>query len=181
MNFSDAATRKPPRRVTLAYLRRAAMAYLEQYSSSAHNLRRVLQRKVEKRCRLRGEDPTEFGEMIDDVVTTSLRLGLIDDTRYAAARVATLRRRGGSARAIGAKLAAKGIDRETVAAALDQDENTDEAAAVAFARRRKLGPYRPGEREPYRDKDMAALARAGFGFALVRRVIDGERDEIEAP
>jgi regulatory protein len=170
--------KKPPRKVTPAYLQRAALAYLERYASSAENLRRVLKRKVDKRCRLRGEDPAEFQEMIDEVVAKSLRIGLIDDTRYAQARVATLRRRGGSARAIQAKLSAKGVDRATIAEALDNEEEGDEEqAARAFARRRKLGPYRPGERAPYRDKDLAALARAGFRFDVARGVIDGEVDE----
>ena len=49
--------RKPPRKVSEAYLQRAAMSYLERYASSAENLRRVLRRKVDKRCRLRGEVP----------------------------------------------------------------------------------------------------------------------------
>ena len=178
---TDKPVRKPPRKVTEAYLQRAALAYLERYASSAENLRRVLRRKVDKRCRLRGEDPAEFQDMIDEVVAKSLRSGLIDDTRYAQARVATLRRRGGSARAIQAKLSAKGVDRTTIAAALeDGDEDDEEQAARAFARRRKLGPFRPGERAPYRDKDLAAMARAGFRFDVARRVIEGERDEDEA-
>ncbi|MBB3020084.1 regulatory protein [Microvirga lupini] len=173
-------TRKPPRKVTPAYLQRAAMSYLERYASSAENLRRVLRRKVDKRCRLRGEDPAEFQEMIDEVVAKSLRSGLIDDTRYAEARVATLRRRGGSARAIQAKLSAKGVDRGTIAAALDGEEGDEEQAARAFARRRKLGPFRPGDRAPYRDKDLAAMARAGFRFDVARRIVEGEKDENEA-
>ena len=53
---SGKPVRKPPRKVTAAYLQRAAMSYLERYASSAENLRRVLRRKVDKRCRLRGED-----------------------------------------------------------------------------------------------------------------------------
>jgi regulatory protein len=171
--------RKPPRKVTPAYLQRAALAYLERYASSAENLRRVLRRKADKRCRLRGEDPTEFHETIDEVVAKSLRSGLIDDTRYAEARVATLRRRGGSARAIQAKLSAKGIDRSTIAAVLEGDEGDEENAARAFARRRKLGPFRPGERTPYRDKDLAALARAGFRFDVARRIIDGGIEDEE--
>ena len=52
----DEKPRKPPRQVTPAYLQRAALAYLERYASSAENLRRVLKRKVDKRCRLRGEE-----------------------------------------------------------------------------------------------------------------------------
>lgn len=172
--------RKPPRKVSEAYLQRAAMSYLECYASSAENLRRVLRRKVDKRCRLRGEDPAEFHDMIDDVVAKSLKIGLIDDTRYAEARVATLRRRGGSARAIQAKLSAKGVDRSTIAAALEGEEGDEEQAARAFARRRKLGPFRPGERAPYRDKDLAAMARAGFRFDVARSIVEGERDEDEA-
>jgi regulatory protein len=172
--------RKPPRKVSPAYLQRAAMAYLERYSSSAENLRRVLRRKVDKRCRLRGEDPSEFHDAIDEVVAKSLRIGLIDDTRFAEARVATLRRRGGSARAIQAKLSAKGLDRSTIAAALDGEEGNEEKAALAFARRRKLGPFRPGERAPYRDKDLAALARAGFRFDLARRIVDGDGEDLES-
>ena len=169
--------RKPPRQVTPAYLQRAALAYLERYASSADNLRRVLRRKVDKRCRLRGEDPAAFHDMVDDVVAKSLRSGLIDDARYAEARVATLRRRGGSARAIQAKLSAKGVDRTTIAAALEGEDGDEAQAARAFARRRKLGPFRPGERGPYRDKDLAAMARAGFRFDVARDVIDGEKDD----
>ena len=176
---ADKPVRKPPRKVTEAYLQRAAMSYLERYSSSAENLRRVLRRKVDKRCRLRGEDPAEFKDMIDGVVAKSLRSGLIDDTRYAEARVATLRRRGGSSRAIQAKLSAKGVDRTTIAAALEGEEGDESQAARAFARRRKLGPFRPGGRAPYRDKDLAAMARAGFRFDVARKVIDGEQDDDE--
>jgi regulatory protein len=176
-NETEKPLRKPPRKVTPAYLQRAALAYLERYASSAENLRRVLRRKVDKRCRLRGEDPAEFHEIIDEVVAKSLRSGLIDDTRYAEARVATLRRRGGSARAIQAKLSAKGVDRTAIAAALEGEEGDEEQAALAFARRRKLGPFRPSERAPYRDKDLAAMARAGFRFDVARDVVDAERDD----
>ena len=172
--------RKPPRRVTPAYLQRAAMSYLERYASSAENLRRVLRRKVDKRCRLRGEDPSEFHDAIDEVVAKSLNIGLIDDTRYAEGRVASLRRRGGSARAIQAKLSAKGVARSTIAAALEGEDGDEEGAARALARRRRLGPYRPGERAPYRDKDLAALARAGFRFDVARAIVDGEQEGEEA-
>ncbi|NIX75594.1 regulatory protein RecX [Microvirga terricola] len=179
MTDDAAPSRKIPRQVSPAYLQRAALAYLERYASSTENLRRVLRRKVEKRCRLRGEDAADYGEMIEEVVAKSLRIGLIDDTRYTEARVATLRRRGGSARAIQAKLSAKGVDRKTIAAALDGEDGSEEEAARAFARRRKLGPFRPGERAPYRDKDLAALARAGFAFDVARRIVDAELEALE--
>jgi regulatory protein len=173
---SEKAGRKPPRKVTPVYLQRAALAYLERYASSAGHLHRILMRKVEKRCRLRGEDPAEFREAIDEVVAKSIRLGLVDDARYAQARVASLRRRGGSARAIRAKLSSKGVESAIIADALHSEEDEDEKAAHALARRRKLGPFRAGERAPYRDKDIAVLARAGFAFGTARRIVDAAVD-----
>ena len=168
--------RPMPRAVTPAYLDRAALAYLARFASSAENLRRVLRRKLERRCRMRAEDPGPFLALVDEVVARAIRGGLVDDQRFAEGRVATLRRRGASARAIGAKLALKGVARETVAAALEGGEDDEIAAAHAFARRRRLGPYRTGDRTASREKDLAALARAGFGFAIARRVVDGDTD-----
>ncbi|MEK9755042.1 MAG: hypothetical protein VW338_17755, partial [Rhodospirillaceae bacterium] len=41
-----------------------------------------------------------------------------------------------------------------------------------------LGPFRAGaERPARRDKDLAALARAGFGYDVARRVVDAASPE----
>ncbi|MCH8002677.1 MAG: RecX family transcriptional regulator, partial [Proteobacteria bacterium] len=55
------------------------------------------------------------------------------------------------------------------------------AAALAYARRRRLGPYRsPQARAAMREKDLAALGRRGFGYELARRVIEtGDVSELE--
>ena len=62
---------------------------------------------------------------------------------------------------------------DSVAEAVDLDEA---AQARRLAQRKRLGPYRPGEREPYRDKDLRAMVRAGFSLGLAKRVVDGEPD-----
>src|SRR5215217_721920 len=124
---------RPPGKVTAAYVERAALAYLERYASSAENSRRVLTRKVERRCRLRGEDAAPFLSLVDETVHRTVASGLVDDRRYAEARASSLRRRGGSARLIRAKLAAKGVRREAAAAALANDtEDSERAAADAL-------------------------------------------------
>ena len=46
-----------------------------------------------------------------------------------------------------------------------------EAARIA-ARRKRLGPWSRGDRAAQRQKDIAALARAGFSLAIARAVID---------
>jgi regulatory protein len=173
----DARAQPRPTPVTEAYLQRVALAYLERFASSSENLKRVLQRRVARRCRLRDEDPAPFAAMIDEVVEKSRRTGLVNDRQYAENRAATLRRRGGSARAIGAKLAAKGIDRETIAQALEGEPEDEERAAHALARRRRLGPYNRGDRKAARAKDLASLARAGFSYDVARRVIDSEPED----
>jgi regulatory protein len=64
----------------------------------------------------------------------------------------------------------------------DPGEGSAEAvafqAAVNLARRRRLGPFRPAhERAAMRQKDLAALARAGFSYAIARRLLAAEGPE----
>ena len=176
---------RPPRAVTAEYLERAALHYLDRYGASAEMLRRVLTRRVDNRCRLRGEDPGPLRALVEPVVARAVSAGLVDDAAFARARTRTLRRRGGSARRIGAALAAKGIDRETIAASLRPEDDEDAgdgaasaelAAARALARRRRLGPHRPGDPAPHRERDLAVLARAGFAYAVARAALEPEED-----
>ena len=173
--------RKRPRRITPQYLERAALHHLERYATSSENLRRVLTRKVWKAARLAEEgsavDEEEAAAWIEAVVEKLQRAGALNDRAYAEGRVVSLRRQGESARGIAMKLGAKGVPREAVEAALelDEPENDDVAAAVAYARRRRLGPWRkPDEREERHDRDMAALARKGYRLDLCRRVIEAQ-------
>ena len=171
---------KRPRRITPDYLERAALHYLERYASSSENLRRVLGRKVWKAAREGGEvDEDQAAGWIDVLVEKLRRAGLLDDRAYAETRTVALRRQGESTRGIRLKLGAKGVERDAVEAALEADEpgNDDVSAAVAYARRRRLGPWRTAaEREARRDRDMAALARKGFSFDICRAVIDAADD-----
>ncbi|WP_372423922.1 RecX family transcriptional regulator [Salinarimonas chemoclinalis] len=181
---TDPPTRKPPRPVTPAVLDRMALAYLERWASSAENLRRVLARKVERRCRLRGEAPEAALGLVEEAVARAVRAGLVDDGAYAEARVASLRRRGGSRRAIAARLSAKGVAGEAIDEALarhadartedDPDADPELDAATALARRRRLGPFRTTGRAENRERDLARLARAGFSYGVARAVVDGE-------
>ncbi|WP_375275496.1 RecX family transcriptional regulator [Methylorubrum thiocyanatum] len=178
---------EPP--VTAAWLERVATHYLDRYGASSEMLRRVLLRRVERRCRSRDEDPGAQAGLIDETVARAQRAGLVDDARFAAARLRGLRRRGTSTRQAQARLAAKGIDAETIAATLAEERegaegaeagepDTEERAARAYARRRRLGPYRPpGTREANRERDLAAMARAGFSYGLAKSVIGGEAEE----
>lgn len=170
--------------MSAAWLERAALDYLQRYSASTEMLRRTLARRVEKRARARDEEPATFAEMVEATVARAVSAGLVDDARFAEGRLAALRRRGSSRRAASAKLAAKGVPRDVVAAAMEAereagaDEDSEEKAAWAYARRRRLGPYRaPDQRAGYRDRDLGSLARQGFPYVLARRIVEAD----EAP
>jgi regulatory protein len=170
--------RRGPKPATAKHLENAALYYLERFASSAANLKRVLMRRVERSARLHGTDRAEGAASVEAIVARFVRSGLVDDRVYAEGRVGALFRRGVAPRSIRAALGAKGIATETIEAALATLEvagDPELIAAATLARRRRLGPYRAAEaRAERREKDLAALARAGFGYDVARRVIDAD-------
>ncbi len=161
--------------MSAAWLERAALHYLERYSASTEMLRRTLARRVQKRARARGEDPEVFADLVAATVARAVSAGLVDDARFADTRLATLRRRGTSSRGRLGQARRQGRPRDVVEAAMlaerealpdGEAEAIDDQAAQAYAKRRRLGPHRrPDQRAAYRDRDLAALARAGFPYS----------------
>lgn len=173
--------KKQPRRISRQYLENAALYYLQRYATSAANFRRVMKRKIDRSCTFHKVDAAEFYPMLDDMIARYERAGLLNDGGFAAARVSSLRRQGRSKQAITAKLQAKGLPRETIAAALSEldGEDAELKAAQEFARRKKLGPWRKKPLNDPKDaqKEMAAMARAGYSFELARQVLGATVDE----
>jgi len=179
--------RKLPRRMTAERLENIALHYLSRYASSSGNLRRVLMRRVERAAAAHGDDPADGARLIDALVTRFQRSGLIDDRAYAAQKAASLQRRGASRFGIRGKLRQKDVETgliDDAVATLDEGgAGTGEfAAACALVRRRRLGPCRAaGQRVAMRQKDLATLARAGFGLDVARRALAApDRATLEA-
>ena len=181
--------RRGPRKVTAKYLENSALYYLGRFATSAANLRRVLMTKVGRSVKAHDTDAREGADMVEDLIKRFLHSGLLNDLDYAVGRVNSLHRQGSSQRSIRAKLAQKGVAPQVIDQALDT--LTDEtpypelAAAVTFARKKRLGPYRRPDTDDRdeeevrkrREKEMAAMARAGFGYEMVRKVIEAENIE----
>lgn len=171
--------RRLPKPVTPERLRKAALAYLERYATSAAHLRAVLLRRVERSARLHGTDRTEAGQWVDAVIEKLRERRLLDDGAFAATRATSLHRAGASRRKIAAALRQKGVDEADIRSALsavgEDYADSELAAACKYARRRRLGPYRAADaREARRERDLAALARAGFAFETARRITDAD-------
>jgi regulatory protein len=166
-------------------LEAAALRYLERYAASARHLERLLLVKVRRSAEIHGTDAAAGAAFVKELVQRLQASGILDDSRYAEGKAQSLRRKGGSARAIRAALAARGLARETVEKGLaSADEGSmageaDLAAARRFAQRRRLGPWRTKDRDAHRPKDMAAMGRAGFAYDVARQVIGLDSDPEE--
>lgn len=164
-------------------LRRSALAYCQRYAASEAHLALVLRRKLSKW--LRADTPERGGggdaadRLVAEVVATCRRLGLVDDRAFAEAKVSSGRRRGLSSARLARGLLAQGVDRETVAEALAGDDVDDRRAALLFARRKRLGPWRTSVREDSNRRDLAALCRNGHALPIARWVIALDRDSAE--
>lgn len=164
----------------------AALRYLDRFDSSAANLRRVLSGYLKRAGLERGTDAIQAGTaLIDGLIARYRESGVLNDARFAETLASGLRRRGSSRRAILERLRARGVTSEVATLAVGEaDEagggDAELVAARAFARRRRLGPHRPeAERAANRRRDLAALARAGFGFDVARRALGSTGDDDE--
>jgi regulatory protein len=172
--------------IDAALIERWALRYLGRFSSSAENLRLVLLRRVRKRLVEDREAAAAAARIVDVLVGRYRKTGLVDDAAYAAGRARARLRRGQSLRTIRAGLAAKGVGAEDAAAAIDtlreEGGDPDLAAAIAFARRRRFGPFRRGSAgETDRAKMLGAFARAGFARNAAEAVLAcADPDEAEA-
>lgn len=175
--------RRAPRKITQTYLENAGLYYLGRYASSTANFRRVMKRKIDRSARHHEQDAEQFYPLLEEIISRYQSSGLLNDAQYSFAKVRSLRARGTSERMIHAKLSQKGLSSDEIAAAIEQHakeedadhkDETERAAAEKYARKRRLGPYRiPPDPDRY-DKDMAAMARAGFSFDMVKTIL-GER------
>ena len=174
----DRDKRPRPKPVTELYLQNAAVYYLGRYSSSAANLGEVLGRKVRRRNEGQAPPTSEQQELIQKTVERCIDLGLVNDADYAKSRALSLHASGKSLRRIETALRQKGVESEDIEAAIsalreERGGNIEREAALAYARRRRFGPWRTrdGDADKKR-KELASFARAGFGYALASAIVE---------
>ena len=144
-----------------------ALRYVERYATTRGKLSDYLRRKIRERGW--GEDAQP------DVVALAQRmadLGYVDDRAFAESKAGAMGRRGLGARRVTQALRFDGIeseDAEAIAPILDENVA---ASAIAFARRKRIGPYaREAADRPLQEKQVAAMVRAGHAPNLARTII----------
>lgn len=173
---------RPPRRplppLDQPALERAALRYVERYATTRAKLAAYLTRKLRERG---SEGPVDVVGLADRMA----ELRYVDDRAFAEMRAAAMTRRGLGARRVHDALRHAGVGQEDAGAVADTLDDAAEAAALAFARRRRIGPFAlaPVERDR-REKQVAAMVRAGHAPALARRILSldpADIDEVVLP
>lgn len=150
-------------------LRDLALAYMARYATSTAKLERYLKRKIRERGWEDGENALPD---LAGLIERYAGLGYVDDENYARARSGSLLRRGYGARRIGETLARDGIGQQ-MREEMVPGERAARAAALLLAQKRRFGPFaadRPTLER--REKQIAALLRAGHSFDHARAVLD---------
>jgi regulatory protein len=170
-----------------AALHQVGLAYLARYAATEAGLARMLARAVDRWARRALADGVEADAVaaqaaqsraaVRGVVVRLAAAGAVSDTAFAESRTRSLVRGGRSRRAVAAHLAAKGVGAETARAALAAEEMDELAAALVFARRRRIGPFRVGDGD--RLRELAKLARAGFSQAVASEALRMPREDAE--
>jgi regulatory protein len=150
-----------------ADLERFALRYVERYATTRGRLADYLRRKIRERG--------WSGDAMPDIVALAQRmadLGYVNDRLFAESKAGAMSRRGLGARRVGQALRHAGIEDSDLDAVAPAVEASAMSSAVAFARRKHIGPFaRQITERPEQEKQLAAMLRAGHPFELSRKIV----------
>jgi regulatory protein len=159
--------RRSPPPLDAAALDRLALRYVERFATSRGKLTDYLRRKVRERgWEGPPADPAGVAERMAG-------FGYVDDRAFAEARAGAMTRRGLGERRVRDAFRAAKIGEEDAAQVAPALADAAVDAALTFARRRRIGPYAaaaPVDRAA-REKQVAAMLRAGHSMSLARRIV----------
>lgn len=149
-----------------ASLRSLALHYAARFATTRAKLLRYLARKLKERG-WAGTAPADPGALADRLA----ELGYVDDAAWAAMKGRAMALRGLGHRRVTGELAAAGVAEADRGAAPEVADAL--ATALAFARRKRLGPFARTHSDDAaaRQKALAAFLRAGHDLATARAIL----------
>lgn len=178
-NATRTGRRRKPRPLDRARLEELALAYVARFATTAAKLEFYLARKIRERGLDEIDvDPAFVRQLVDRFVDK----GFVDDAAFGQAKARDLLARGYGGRRVSDALRAAGVE-EGLRRDLAPDRLTMREAARIFAQRRQFGPFGAERDEPAdaarkrREKQLAAMVRAGHDFDTARQVVDAASEE----
>ncbi|MEJ2408234.1 MAG: regulatory protein RecX [Novosphingobium sp.] len=168
--------RRNPLPLNAHRLEELALAYVARFATTQAKLHGYLHRKIRERG---WDDEGESGRAppVEALVSRYVELGYVDDAAWARTKAGRLLRRGYGARRVGEALGQAGIE-EDLRAEVRPGESEQRRAALVLARRRRFGPFAAGPVDrAKREKQIAAMLRAGHSLDIACRIIDANDPE----
>ena len=176
--------RRKVRPLDEAKLRDLALSYVARFATTAAKL----SRKIRERGLAEELEGADIPALVGREVERLVELKYVDDEAYAKARSGSLLRRGYGKRRVNEALRHAGVDE-----AVREDNAPGQAAArraaIVMARKRRFGPFDqanaaidPDEERAkldpkIREKQVAAMLRAGHSYDAAKAVIDARSEE----
>lgn len=153
-------------------LRELALSYVARFATSSGKLERYLRRKLRERG-WEGEGEPDLARLGADFAER----GYLDDESYARSRSADLLRRGYGARRVNEALGQAGIA-EPLRDAAAPGIAAARHAALRLAEKRRFGPFAAQAPDPARrEKQLAAMLRAGHPLDIARNLVDAPSEQ----
>jgi regulatory protein len=159
--------RRPAPPLTPESLDRMALRYVERFATTRAKLADYLKRKIRERgWEGPPADPVAIAERMAE-------LGYVDDRAFAGARARSMARRGLGARRVSQAFHLAGIEAEDAEAVAPEIAGNALDAALALARRKRIGPFATAVPDrAMRERQLAQMVRGGHDFGLSRRIVD---------
>ena len=177
---SHSRRKRAPRPLDRVSLNDLALSYVARFATSGAKLESYLKRKIRERGVAEGSEPLDP----EAIVARLVELRYIDDEAYATSKAGSLLRRGYGARRVEEALRAAGIA-DGVRHDVAPGESELRRSAMLLAQKRRFGPYGPlpdpdadsMALRKLREKQIAAMVRAGHGFDTARKVVEAAHEE----
>jgi len=164
---AERPARRAPKPLDKARLEEMALAYVARFATSRAKLEAYLLRKLRERGWAGEGDPP-----VAALAQRFVEAGYVDDAAFARIKSGSLLRRGYGQRRVSEALGAAGIG-EDIRAEVRAGEGARRQAALTMARKRRLGPFGPAsEDRAVREKQIAAMLRAGHGLDSARELVN---------
>jgi len=186
VNTSSSRRTKRSRRGPLdaTSLRDLALSYVSRYSTTGAKLEAYLARKLRERGVLEDPDGRAVELDVAALVEHFTEQGYVNDDAYARAKARDLETRGYGPRRVEQALWAAGVD-ERIRNDHMPSEGNQRRAAATLAKKRRFGPFGRedllgAEAAKLREKQMAAMLRAGHSLEIARFILHSESvDDVE--
>lgn len=156
---------RPLKPLDAAALERLALRYVERYATTQAKLAAYCSRKI----RERGWEgaPVDVASLADRFA----ELGYVNDRLYAESKAAAMGRRGLGERRVRQALWVAGVGAADTDDLADDIEARAVETALAFARRKRIGPFARVIADPAtQERSVGAMVRAGHAPGLARRI-----------